>query len=106
MEDIFTQPAEWVEQECVWLAWPKYASVRGRPSSTAILEIVQHLINHVRVALLINDANTKSEVFEHLKSIGTDEHLLNNVTFHDIEHTDIWMRDVGPIFLKGKHSFF
>jgi len=97
-------PAEFEPQASVWLAWPTYENKAGHPTERVIADIVRALHGHVRVDLLAQDEAEKKTIAARLAKEGAPT---DHVTLHAIRHDDIWLRDMGPIFVKtsrGGHA--
>lgn len=97
-EEMFTMPAEFEEIDSVWMAWPVYENIHGRPSQSVLEEMIRALEPHVAIDLMVQDESEAREVSRWLK----ETHLpAARIRLHVIPHTDIWVRDMGPIFLKN-----
>ncbi len=95
---VYSPPAEWDSQESIWLAWPQYEPVAKRSNVPQILDIIAAVTPFEYVDLIVN--NEKESTFAHsqLKNRGI---LADRVRFHNIKHTDFWMRDAGAIFVRN-----
>jgi agmatine deiminase len=97
----YRMPAEWEPHEATWIAWPhqpkdwpgKFATVPW-----VYAEIVRHLIRSERVHILVDDEAGERRARLALVSVGVD---LGRVRFHQMPTDRCWMRDSGPIFVKG-----
>jgi len=92
-------PAEWEEHDGTWLSWPKDPDtfppeILPKVEET-YLEMISALGEGEEVHLLVDDARMKGRV-ENL--VGTR----SNVVFHEIRTVDVWVRDYGPTYLKGR----
>ncbi len=100
-KEHFVFPAEFEPQESIWMAWPTYENKRGRPTEPVQMEIIRVTAGHVKIDLL---AQNEAEI-EETRSLFEDSGVPHqHVRFHAIPHADIWMRDMGPIFLRGNHG--
>jgi agmatine deiminase len=97
-EDTFVFPAEFEEHESIWLAWPTNEKANGQPVEEVTLAMIRTLVPHVKVDLMVQDEYEQDQVQRifTLQNIPSD-----NVRFQLIPHDDIWIRDMGPIFLKN-----
>ena len=94
----FTFPAEFEPHRALWMAWPTYENQRGRPTEPLLIEIIRAAEGRVAVELLAQDEAEAARIRDRLRREGApDGHL----TIHAVPHGDIWMRDMGPIFLRG-----
>jgi agmatine deiminase len=97
----FWMPAEWERHEATWLGWPheetdwpgKFPAIPW-----AYAEIVRHLARVERVYLLVQNRKAESRVREILKKSGVH---LESVDFLQVPTDRGWMRDSGPICVRG-----
>jgi len=96
--DELRMPAEWEPHEAMWLAWPTYDSMVGRPKEPVYLEIIKALAPHVKVNLVVQ-SQAKAEQVQGV--LAAERIPSGHVTFRVIPSSvDIWMRDTGPTFVK------
>jgi agmatine deiminase len=97
----YVMPAEWERHDATWISWPKnQESFRGdvlAEVERTYLKIIGELSKGERVGILVDSENEKTRVTEMLSSI---ECVKENIDFHIIPTTDVWIRDYGPIFIK------
>ncbi|GAB3991987.1 agmatine deiminase family protein [Spirosoma daeguense] len=94
-------PAEWEEQESVWMAWPSYSNKHDWSAPDTYAELFKSLLSTVRIDLCVADAATEQEVKTLLLAKGvTQSQIDSKLKFHHINYVDIWLRDTGPIFIK------
>jgi agmatine deiminase len=94
-------PAEWEPHEATWLGWPhELTDWPGKfaPIPWAFAEIVRHLSAVERVNLLVENRAAESRVRAILKKSGA---TLEAVTFFHVPTDRGWMRDSGPIAVRG-----
>ena len=95
----YVMPAEWERHDATWVSWPKnQESFRGDVLAEvegAYLKIIEEISKGERVEILVDSENEKTRVTEMLSSI---ECVRENIGFHIIPTTDVWIRDYGPIF--------
>jgi agmatine deiminase len=95
-------PAEWEPHESTWLAWPHEKSDwpgKFAPIPWLYGEIVRHLARVERVRILVEDADARAALTKILKKCHVD---LNAVDLYVSPTDRSWIRDFGPIFVKGK----
>jgi agmatine deiminase len=92
-------PAEWEPHEATWLAWPKDPLTFPRPIIGKVERVYHEMIGALatgeRLHVLVDDVATERRVTNLLRDV-----VNNNVTFHQIQTADVWIRDYGPIFIK------
>ena len=94
-------PAEWEKHEATWLTWPKNPTTFPPRLMEEVEQIYVKMIKELaqgeRVDLLVDDPPTIEKVSSLLESD-------DNVVFHTVKTSDVWVRDYGPIFLKNSNS--
>ena len=96
--EFFAFPAEFETHRALWMAWPTYENKRGLPTEPLLLEIIRAVEGGVAIELLAQDEEQAGAIRDRFAQEEIpDEH----VTIHAVPHGDIWMRDMGPIFLRG-----
>jgi agmatine deiminase len=92
-----SMPAEWAKHESTWLSWPKnpltFPPELVSKVEAVYVEMIEALARGERVDLLVDDERTEDRVRSMLSSKG--------VNFRTIKSADVWIRDYGPIFVKG-----
>lgn len=99
LKEQFWFPADWERHEAVWLAWPPEDWVvgDGLHARDAHCRVVCALLPHVRVELLVNSAAEAADVAARVAAVRGD---CCGLTCRTVPHTDIWMRDFGPVFVR------
>ena len=97
-------PAEWEPHEATWIAWPHCRA--DWPGKFAAIpwvfgEVVRHLHRHERVRILVEDGRLEQRAHRLLSQAGVD---LAAVEFHQVATNRSWVRDTGPVFVRGCHS--
>jgi agmatine deiminase len=91
-------PAEWEHHDATWIAWPKdpltfppeiLGAVEG-----VYVKMACALAVGERVNVLVDDELMERRVSGMVGAIP-------NITYHRIRTADVWMRDYGPIFVRG-----
>lgn len=95
-----TLPAEWEAHDAVWTAWPAHGEL-WRHHLRTVQEQVAAMVRAIvdgqrgeRVNLLCCDDEALACARDMLADLG--------INFHLCTYGDIWLRDTGPIFLKGQ----
>jgi len=92
-------PAEWEKHMGTWLSWPKDPNTFPGDILPAVEEayvsMVMTLAKGEDVHILVNDQKTEARVRALLKEA-------DRVTFHHIRTVDVWIRDYGPTYVKGR----
>ncbi len=95
-------PAEWEPHAATWVAWPHNRSDwpgKFEPIPWVYADIVRHLAAVERVEILIADAAAERAA---RKVVQQSHAALDNVRFHRVATNRGWVRDYGPIFVKGR----
>lgn len=94
-------PAEWEPHVATWLAWPH--NPETWPGCLAEVQPVWAKMAAAlswgeQVQILIKDEN----ILQNAKTLLASEKCqIKNIIFHKIPTNDSWMRDCGPVFMKG-----
>jgi agmatine deiminase len=97
----FRMPAEWEPHAATWLAWPHRESDwpgKFAPIPWVYAEIVRALTRHEPVNLIVTDEPAAGAVRDLLCRAGADT---NRVRFWPAPTDRSWVRDSGPIFVRG-----
>lgn len=97
----FTAPAEFAQQESVWLAWPQFEPIAGRSNIPQVIDIIAAITPYEYVDLVVNGPEEETTARRYLTKVKIP---MENVRFHHIRHTDFWMRDVGAVFIRNKNG--
>lgn len=87
-------PAEFEPHAAVWLAWPTYENVAGRPSSEVTVAIARALSGRVPVLVAVNGAEDHADASSKLAGV-------KGVRLVPLQHADLWMRDTGGTFVTS-----
>jgi agmatine deiminase len=96
-------PAEWEQQEAIWLSWPHRRSTwpgNFRPIPPKFAEIAALISRHETVRLNLGHSLQKGAKAL-LQKAGA---VLANVELYDHPTDDAWCRDHGPIFVKHRRT--
>jgi agmatine deiminase len=101
----YRMPAEWERQRATWLAWPhNHSDWPGKfePIPFVYAEIVRQLVHDTQVEIIVRDAKAEAQA----RQILTDANVIPNweqrVSFHQWPTNRGWLRDSGPLFVRGK----
>lgn len=101
---LYTMPAENAPHEGTWLQWPhKYeygATYRNRLVPTWVA-MTKEIVSGERARIIAYDETAKNEIAEKLTASGIS---LDNVDFHIFRTNDVWVRDNGPIYVRGNDN--
>ncbi|MFN7626257.1 MAG: agmatine/peptidylarginine deiminase [Pirellula sp.] len=97
-DDGYRWVAEWERHEATWISWPHNESTwPGR--FAAISPVTEKMIRAIaeveHVHVLGGPADSYAKASQALRGVP-------NVTVHDIQTNDCWIRDYGPTFLIGR----
>lgn len=102
----YTFPAEWEEQSAVWLVWEctnEFGDSTTDEQHKVTSQIIEALHAHdVKVELILQTGGeTKQEALEFLSDYNVDPEKIN---FREYKDSYIFMRDMGPLFLKNNEG--
>lgn len=100
LNTILRLPAEWIEHEATWIAWPYNKSDwpgKFSPISFVYAEIVKYISHGEKVRILVQSKEHKLKAEKALKDSDVD---LTNIEFFIKKTNRGWLRDSGPMFVK------
>jgi agmatine deiminase len=89
-------PAEWAPHAATWTAWPCDDDLWVGELEEVRREFgrfVAAIAAHEPVRLLVRDTEAEQDARQRLQSA--------DVRYHHYRYDDVWLRDSGPIFIKG-----
>ncbi len=92
-EESLRFPAEFEQQEAIWMAWPAFSYTQADRSEPVIMEMLKALQPHIHVKMLI-PPETRVDQILRKNHVPT-----TNLSYHTIPYSDIWLRDMGPLFV-------
>ncbi len=96
------RPSEDGPQEAVLLGVPTYENAIGRGVEEVQLQMIASLLPTVGVDLVVNDPAELTHYSDRLVSdYGVSPALLVGLQAVEVEHTDIWFRDMGGVFVEA-----
>lgn len=105
MSDSFRFPAEWEPQSAILIAWPHadtdWAERLGAVEDTYVA-LVAAITRFQPVVICAEDEDLQTYAEARLRSARVD---MDRVRFVPAEYDDTWLRDTGPISLRGEHGF-
>jgi len=105
MSEIFRFPAEWEPQSAVLIAWPHAGTdwaERLDDVEATYVALVTAITRFQPVVICAEDEDLQIYAEARLRSARVD---MSRVRFVPAEYDDTWVRDSGPITLRGKRNF-
>jgi agmatine deiminase len=88
-------PAEWENQEALWLQWPGPFEKSYEPAYAKISNVV---VQYQPLHILYNTNPIRNQARNAITAAGGDpDH--SNITWHAIPNQNAWMRDNGPVYV-------
>jgi agmatine deiminase len=97
-DELFSFPAEFERHEFVWVTWTSEVYMSGKPTDKVVVQIIKELYPFVTIKLVVESQPQLIKVKRILKENNIPD---EQVSFIIIPNNNRWMRDIGPIFLKG-----
>ncbi len=100
----YRMPAEWEEQEAIWIAWPHNSITwpgNMEEVEQSYIQFIDALHTGQKVNLLVNNEETKIRIESKLKESNVN---LSKIHFHNIKNADAWIRDYGPTFVINSNA--
>ena len=100
----YTVPAEWEKHEATWLSWPhnkskNHTALNYRDVLDPIwIAMTKAIHTGENVEILVTDMEEQDHV-EGLLKAETDIDM-TKVHLHIVPNNDVWIRDMGPIFVR------
>ncbi|HEU4390724.1 MAG TPA: agmatine deiminase family protein, partial [Blastocatellia bacterium] len=91
-------PGEYESHQAMWMLWPTFENKPGFPSTDPMSDMIRAMSGHVHVNLAVQDAADEAAARSLLIANGVP---LDHVHFFQLEHADIWARDMGPQFTRS-----
>lgn len=98
---VISKPAEFQQQEAIWLIWPSTDYKKGESIENVTLSIIQAINGQEKIVISCKNAT----LLNHAKEvIRTRFGNLKNITLIELPNFDIWARDMGPIFVQTNQN--
>ena len=97
----YRMPAEWAPHAGTWMAWPyNLQTWEGHleGAEEGFAKIIAALTRYEEVYLLVLNDSVRARAEKKLKATGA---VRSNVKMFEVESGDVWIRDYGPVFIKG-----
>ncbi len=98
----FIMPEESAEHEGTWLQWPHHyqygTTYRNRLDATWV-KMTKELVSSEKVHIIAYNATEKTRIIALLNAASVS---MTNIDFKIYPTDDVWVRDNGPIYVKGK----
>lgn len=101
---VLRQMAEFEDVEAIRLIWPTYDHKNGESVEEVTLAIIDALVKDTKIIISCADDAIRDEAKNTLTDIYPN---LTNLFFEVIPSIEIWVRDMGPIFVEtegGGHA--
>ena len=101
---LFRMPAEWEKQKSTLIGWPYNKNDwpgKFKNIPWVFAKIISKIAESQEVNLLIKTSGSKSIIKKLLKKNNAK---LHNIKFIVCKTDRVWMRDIGPIFIKNKKN--
>ncbi len=105
MSHAFRLPAEWEPQAGVLLAWPHAGTdwaERLTDVEATCAQLAAAISRRERVVICVADSQIRARAESLIAEAAADAARCH---FIEIEYDDTWLRDSGPITLRGAHAF-
>jgi len=105
MSEAFRFPAEWEPQSAILLAWPHAGTDwadRLGPVEDTYVALVAAITRFEPVVICAEDEDLQVYAEARLRSARVD---MAQVRFVPAEYDDTWLRDTGPVILRGNGNF-
>lgn len=98
---VLRQAAEFETQDAIWLIWPSADHKKGESVQEVTISIIEALIDETNIVLSCPDNEQLNQAKEILfKKFGESE----NLTLIEMPSMEIWIRDMGPIFVETNQN--
>ena len=96
--ETFRFPGEFETHQAIWMAWPTFRYTEEYPSEPVIIKMLWALTPHVHVNLLVPSKTAKNYV---QNTLAKNNLPMDGISFYVIPYADIWLRDMGPVYIVG-----
>ena len=88
-------PAEWENQEAIWMQWPGYWEKEYETTFANIADIISR---YQKLYILYASDQIYSEAQNAITDLGTNPQN-KNIHWHEVPYNNAWMRDNGPVYV-------
>jgi agmatine deiminase len=94
---VVNQPAEFEAQEAIWLIWPSTNHKEGESVEKVTLSIIEALIGSSNIVITCKDKELMLQAKQKVENQFGNQ---PSIEFIEIPSFEIWVRDMGPIFVE------
>lgn len=98
---VFRQMAEFEDVEAIRLIWPTYDHKNGESVEEVTLAMIDALVKDTKIIISCADDAIGDEAKNTLTDIYPN---LTNLHFEVIPSIEIWVRDMGPVFVETENG--
>lgn len=92
------QPAEFEDQETLWINWPHVEHKQGYSNEMVMLEVINAVTSEGQtVSISVFDEELEQRARQLVNDYANQAELVN---FHSIPYYEWWVRDTGPAFVQ------
>ena len=94
----FILPAEFEEQDAVWLLWPQVEHRNGMHNHDVVIDIIRSIQDVVPIKMVVSNDSVLQVA---KKLIPAALQNPEKLTFIQLPYQEFWARDMGPVFLRN-----
>jgi len=94
-QDGFWMPAEFEQQEKIWMIWPERSDnwrLGGKPAQKAFKDVAEVISKYAHVTMCVSEGQ-----YDNAREV-----LNESIRVIEMSSDDAWMRDCGPAFVKNE----
>ena len=93
-------PAEWENQEAIWMQWPGYWE---KDYELAFAKITNIISRYEKLHILYASDQIYAEAQKSIRGIRSDPQQ-KNIYWHKVPNDNAWMRDNGPVYVLNDNE--